>query len=215
MLDNSVTAIGPAAVLDPLWLAQEIAAAEARIAGLDHELQWRTEQEQSIAAESVRAKLAVERAALERLRADRERLDEERARARDLLLSTRRAAHLARQAYESWLTKEYFAAAALLIAGRQLELAWIGLHGEFERAADAILGTADIEARAEKVKALFAGHDGGDEITAPPVSMVLASGKQSMLLAQFLRLPAVATLHQMLDSTPPDQVPVPICESVK
>jgi len=214
MSDARIPAIGPAAIFDAAWLDQEISATELRIAELEREVEWRTEQVQTLAAEGARQKLEAERATLSRLQADRDRLEAERAAARDRLRSTRAAARLARQAYESWLVKEYLAAAALMIAGRQLEMTWMQLNSAFENAADAIFGTRDPDQRAAKSRSLFGDDAGSDEITEPPVSLVLAVGRKPQLLLQTLTLPAVVTLHQLLDSTPPDQVPVPICEPI-
>jgi len=214
MSDARIPAIGPATIFNAGWLDQEISATELRIADLRCEMSWRTEQAQTLAAEGVREKLEAETATLERLRADRDRLDEERAEARARLRSARAAARLARQAYESWLVKEYFAAAALMIAGRQLERTWIELHAEFERAADAIFGTRDPDQRAAKARSLFGDDAGSDEIMAPQVSMVLASGRKPLLLVEFLHLPAVAELHQLLDQVPPDQLPAALCVPV-
>jgi len=212
MPDRPFSTIGPASVQDASWLTQEIAAAEARIAELEREVEWRAEQGQALAADSARGKIDAERATLDRLLADRERLEADRDHARDLLLSTRRAAHLARQAYESWMMREYFTAAALLIAGRQLELVWMQSNSAFENAAASIFGTSDPEQRAAKARALFGDDAEAAEITEPPVSLVLAVGRKPQLLLQTLTLPAVATLHQLAESTPPDQVPAPICE---
>jgi len=214
MADQMIPTIGPAVIGDDAWLSQEISAAEQRVADAERDVAWWIDHDQAGRVEAARRRLACEHETLGRLRRELHDRSEQRAHALTTLRATRAAAQEARTKYEAWLASDYLRAAAILISGRTLELQWIALNYIFEATADTVLGTSDPAVREVKIAGLFEGQDGANELTAPAASIVLANGRRAMLLSQFLHLPAVAELHQLLDQTPEDQIPAALCEPV-